>query len=138
MKRVINKFYFVFGIVSAVFGIAVLSGLLFHSPDIFIKLLGVESIICGLSLILSSLSYEGSTNSVDTPIDERSKEIRIKAKAKSFDVLVWVIIVFSWFFVPFIGTNGNAAMYVSVIFLGIAAVIMALYAALLIFYERKM
>ena len=99
-------------------------------------LLGVEIIITGVSALLYSLSYEGSNNDRKHPPDERSDDIRMRAKAWSFDIVTWLMMIMLPILSFFLDTQTGAIVAVTAY--GILAVGMLLQAALLIFYERNM
>ena len=136
MKRIKSFAAFVCGIVLIVFGAALLLWRTFGIQGALRTLLGVEIIITGVSVLLYSLSYEGSNNDRKHHPDERSDDIRMRAKAWSFDIVTWLMMIMLPILSFFLDSQTGAIVAVTAY--GILAVGMLLQAALLIFYERNM
>lgn len=136
MKRIKSFAAFVCGIVLIIFGAAFLLWQTFGIQGALRTLLGVEIIITGVSVLLYSLSYEGSNNDRKHPPDERSDDIRMRAKAWSFDIVTRLMMIMLPILSFFLDTQTGAIVAVTAY--GILAVGMLLQAALLIFYERNM
>lgn len=136
MKRIKSFAAFVCGIVLIVFGAALLLWRTFGIQGALRTLLGVEIIITGVSALLYSLSYEGSNNDRKHPPDERSDDIRMRAKAWSFDIVTRLMMIMLPILSFFLDSQTGAIAAVTAY--GILAVGMLLQAALLIFYERNM
>lgn len=136
MKRIKSFAAFVCGIAFIVFGAALLLWRAFGIQGALRTLLGVEIIITGVSVLLYSLSYEGSNNDRKHPPDERSDDIRMRAKAWSFDIVTRLMMIMLPILSFFLDTQTGAIVAVTAY--GILAVGMLLQAALLIFYERNM
>lgn len=136
MKRIKSFAAFVCGIVLIVFGAALLLWQTFGIQGALRTLLGVEIIITGISVLLYSLSYEGSNNDRKHPPDERSDDIRMRAKAWSFDIVTRLMMIMLPILSFFLDSQTGAIVAVTAY--GILAVGMLLQAALLIFYERNM
>lgn len=136
MKRIKSLAAFVCGIVLIVFGAALLLWQTFGIQGALRTLLGVEIIITGVSVLLYSLSYEGSNNDRKHPPDERSDDIRMRAKAWSFDIVTRLMMIMLPILSFFLDSQTGAIVAVTAY--GILAVGMLLQAALLIFYERNM
>lgn len=136
MKRIKSFAAFVCGIVLIIFGAALLLWRTFGIQGALRTLLGVEIIITGVSALLYSLSYEGSNNDRKHPPDERSDDIRMRAKAWSFDIVTRLMMIMLPILSFFLDSQTGAIVAVTAY--GILAVGMLLQAALLIFYERNM
>lgn len=136
MKRIKSFAAFVCGIVLIIFGAALLLWHTFGIQGALRTLLGVEIIITGVSVLLYSLSYEGSNNDRKHPPDERSDDIRMRAKAWSFDIVTRLMMIMLPILSFFLDSQTGAIVAVTAY--GILAVGMLLQAALLIFYERNM
>lgn len=136
MKRIKSFAAFVCGIVLIVFGAALLLWRTFGIQGALRTLLGVEIIITGVSALLYSLSYEGSNNDRKHPPDERSDDIRMRAKAWSFDIVTRLMMIMLPILSFFLDSQTGAIVTVTAY--GILAVGTLLQAALLIFYERNM
>ena len=136
MKRIKSFAAFVCGIVLIVFGAALLLWRTFGIQGALRTLLGVGIIITGVSAQLYSLSYEDSNNDRKHPPDERSDDIRMRAKAWSFDIVTRLMMIMLPILSFFLDTQTGAIVAVTAY--GILAVGMLLQAALLIFYERNM
>ena len=136
MKRIKSFAAFVCGIVLIIFGAALLLWRGLGIQGALRTLLSVEIIITGVSVLLYSLSYEGSNNDRKHPPDERSDDIRMRAKAWSFDIVTWLMMIMLPILSFFLDSQTGAIVAVTAY--GILAVGMLLQAALLIFYERNM
>ena len=132
MKRIKSFAALVCGIVLLVFGAALLLWRTFGIQGALRTLFGVEIIITGVSVLLYSLSYEGSNNDRKHPPDD----IRMRAKAWSFDIVTWLMMIMLPILSFFLDTQTGAIVAGTAY--GILAVGMLLQAALLIFYERNM
>ena len=136
MKRIKSFAALVCGIVLIVFGAALLLWRALGIQGALRTLLSVEIIITGISVLLYSLSYEGTNNDRKHPPDERSDDIRMRAKARSFDIVTWLMMIMLPILNFFLDTQAGAIVAVTAY--GILAVGTLLKAALLIFYERNM
>ena len=136
MKRIKSLGVFVCGTVVLAYGIAILLWREFGIQGALRTLLGVEVMLVGFSAILGSLSYEGTNNDKMNPPDERSDEIRMRAKACSFDIVTWLMMILPPILGFFLDTQTRAI--VGVVIYGVLALSMLLKATLLIFYERNM
>ena len=136
MKRIKSFAAFVCGIVLIIFGAALLLWRGLGIQGALRTLLSVEIIITGVSVLLYSLSYEGSNNDRKHPPDERSDDIRMRAKAWSFDIVTRLMMIMLPILSFFLDSQTGAIVAVTAY--GILAVGMLLQAALLIFYERNM
>ena len=136
MERIKSLGVFICGIVFLAAGIVILflRGLGIHGA--LRTLLGIEAMLVGFSAVLGSLSYEGTNNDKKNPPDERSEDIRMRAKAWSFDIVTWLMMILPPVLRFFLDTQTWAIAGVAIY--GILALSMLLKAALLIFYERNM
>ena len=94
--------------------------------------------ICIIAGLLSSFSYEASNDDRKHPPDERSADIRMRAKAWSFDIVTFLILVTSPLLELFDVIDSQTHAIVGVALYGILAVSWLIKAALLIFYERNL
>lgn len=136
MKRIKSFAAFVCGIVLIIFGAALLLWRALGIQGALRTLLSVEIIITGVSVLLYSLSYEGTNNDRKHPPDERSADIRMRAKAWSFDILTWIMMMLPPILRFFLDTQMSAIAAAAIY--GVLAFGMLLKSALLIFYERNM
>lgn len=136
MKRIKSFAAFVCGIVLIIFGAALLLWRALGIQGALRTLLSVEIIITGISVLLYSLSYEGTNNDRKHPPDERSADIRMRAKAWSFDILTWIMMMLPPILRFFLDTQMSAIAAAAIY--GVLAFGMLLKSALLIFYERNL
>lgn len=138
MKRIKSFAAFVCGIVLIIFGAALLLWRGLGIQGELRTLLSVEIIITGVSVLLYSLSYEGTNNDRKHPPDERSADIRMRAKAWSFDIVTFLILVTPPLLELFDVIDSQTHAIVGVALYGILAISWLIKAALLIFYERNL
>ena len=138
MKRIKSFAAFVCGIVLIIFGAALLLWRGLGIQGALRTLLSVEIIITGVSVLLYSLSYEGTNNDRKHPPDERSADIRMRAKAWSFDIVTFLILVTPPLLELFDVIYSQTHAIVGVALYGILAISWLIKAALLIFYERNL
>ena len=136
MKRIKSFAAFVCGIVLIIFGAALLLWRALGIQDSLRTVLGVEIVLIGIAGLLSSFSYEASNDDRKHPPDERSDEIRMRAKAWSFDILTWIMMMLPPILRFFLDTQMSAIAAAAIY--GVLAFGMLLKSALLIFYERNM
>ena len=136
MKRIKSLVVFICGIAVLAVGIVVLFVRGFGIQGALRTLLGIEVILVGFSAVLGSLSYEGTNNDEKNPPDERSEDIRMRAKAWSFDIIIWIMMILPPFLRFFLDTQTWAIVGVAIY--GVLALGMLLKSALLIFYEWNM
>ena len=136
MKRIKSFAAFVCGIVLIIFGAALLLWRALGIQDSLRTVLGVEIVLIGIAGLLSSFSYEASNDDRKHPPDERSDEIRMRAKAWSFDILTWIMMMLPPILRFFLDTQTSAIAAAAIY--GVLAFGMLIKSALLIFYERNM
>ena len=136
MKRIKSFAAFVCGIVLIIFGAALLLWRGLGIQDSLRTVLGVEIVLIGIAGLLSSFSYEASNDDRKHPPDERSDEIRMRAKAWSFDIVTWIMMMLPPILRFFLDTQTSAIAAAAIY--GVLAFGMLLKSALLIFYERNM
>lgn len=136
MKRIKSFAAFVCGIVLIIFGAALLLWRGLGIQDSLRTVLGVEIVLIGIAGLLSSFSYEASNDDRKHPPDERSADIRMRAKAWSFDILTWIMMMLPPILRFFLDTQMSAIAAAAIY--GVLAFGMLLKSALLIFYERNM
>lgn len=101
-------------------------------------LFGVEVVLMGVSQLLGSFSYEAINNDSKHPPDERSIDIRMRAKAWSFDIVTWIMMIVPPLVGIFEAVDSRTHAIVMVAVYGILSIALLIKAALLIFYERNM
>ena len=138
MKRIKSFAAFVCGIVLIIFGAALLLWRGLGIQDSLRTVLGAEIVLIGIAGLLSSFSYEASNDDRKHPPDERSADIRMRAKAWSFDIVTFLILVTPPLLELFDVIDSQTHAIVSVALYGILAVSWLIKAALLIFYERNL
>ena len=94
--------------------------------------------LIGIAGLLSSFSYEASNDDRKHPPDERSADIRMRAKAWSFDIVTFLILVTPPLLELFDVIDSQTRAIVGVALYGILAISWLIKAALLIFYERNL
>ena len=92
----------------------------------------------GVSQLLGSFSYEAVNNDRKHPPDERSIDIRMRAKAWSFDIVTWIMMIVPPLVGMFDAVNSRTHAIVMVAVYGLLAIALLIKAALLIFYERNL
>lgn len=100
-------------------------------------LLVIEAIVFGLSIMISSFSWEAVNNDKKQPPDERSELIRLNAKARSFDIVTGIMLLFPSLFNLFYNGTDRLDQYITVTVYGMLAISWLIKAVLLIFYERN-
>lgn len=100
-------------------------------------LLVIEMIVFGISIMISSFSWEAVNNDKKQPPDERSELIRLNAKARSFDIVTEIMLIFPPLFNLFYNGSDRLDQYITVTIYGMLAVSWLIKAVLLIFYERN-
>ena len=138
MKRIKSFAAFVCGIVLIIFGAALLLWRGLGIQDSLRTVLGVEVVLIGIAGLLSSFSYEASNDDRKHPPDERSADIRMRAKAWSFDIVTFLILLTPPLLELFDVIDGQTHAIVGVALYGILAISWHIKAALLIFYERNL
>lgn len=138
MKRIKSFAAFVCGIVLIIFGAALLLWRGLGIQDSLRTVLGVEIVLIGIAGLLSSFSYEASNDDRKHPPDERSADIRMRAKAWSFDIVTFLILVTPPLLELFDVIDSQTRAIVGVALYGILAISWLIKAALLIFYERNL
>lgn len=138
MKRIKSFAAFVCGIVLIIFGAALLLWRGLGIQDSLRTVLGVEIVLIGIAGLLSSFSYEASNDDRKHPSDERSADIRMRAKAWSFDIVTFLILVTPPLLELFDVIDSQTHAIVGVALYGILAISWLIKAALLIFYERNL
>lgn len=136
MKRIKSFVVFICGIVLLVLGAVILLWRDFGMQGVLRTLLGIEFAMIGASALLGSFSYEAVNNDKKCPPDERSDEIRMRAKAWSFDIVTWIMMMLPPILRFFLDTQTSAIAAAAIY--GVLAFGMLLKSALLIFYERNM
>ena len=133
MKRIKSFAAFVCGIVLIIFGAALLLWRGLGIQDSLRTVLGVEIVLIGIAGLLSSFSYEASNDD-----RKHSADIRMRAKAWSFDIVTFIILVTPPLLELFDVIDSQTHAIVGVALYGILAISWLIKAALLIFYERNL
>ena len=100
-------------------------------------LLVIEAIVFGLSIMISSFSWEAVNNDKKQPPDERSELIRLNAKARSYDIVTGIMLLFPPLFNLLYNGTDRLDQYITVTVYGMLAISWLIKAVLLIFYERN-
>lgn len=137
MKKIKSKALFAVGILMLVLAVFLLSWPSIEVQESVRMLLVAEVIVFGISIIISSFSWEAVNNDKKQPPDERSELIRLNAKARSFDIVTGIMLLFPSLFNLFYNGTDRLGQYITVTVYGMLAISWLIKAVLLIFYERN-
>ena len=138
MKKIKSFGAFICSLVFLIIGVIMLFWRDFGTQGALRTLLGVEVVLVGVSQLLGSFSYEAVNNDRKHPPDERSIDIRMRAKAWSFDIVTWIMMIVPPLVGMFDAVNSRTHAIVMVAVYGLLAIALLIKAALLIFYERNL
>ena len=137
MKKIKSKAMLVLGIFMLVLAGFLLSWRSSEVQETVRILLVTEVIVFGISIMISSFSWEAVNNDKKQPPDERSELIRLNAKARSFDIVTGIMLLFPSLFNLFYNGSDRLDQYITVTVYGMLAISWLIKAVLLIFYERN-
>lgn len=137
MKKIKSKALFAVGIFMLVLAGFLLSWRSSEVQETVRILLVTEVIVFGISIMISSFSWEAVNNDKKQPPDERSELIRLNAKARSFDIVTGIMLLFPSLFNLFYNGSDRLDQYITVTVYGMLAISWLIKAVLLIFYERN-
>lgn len=137
MKKIKSKALFAVGILMLVLAAIFLFWRSGEVQGSVRALLIIEMIVFGISIMISSFSWEVVNNDKKQPPDERSELIRLNAKARSFDIVTGIMLLFPSLFNLFYNGTDRLDQYITVTVYGMLAISWLIKAVLLIFYERN-
>lgn len=138
MKKIKSVGAFICSLIFLIIGVIMLLWRDFGTQGALRTLLGVEVVLVGVSQLMGSFSYEAVNNDRKHPPDERSIDIRMRAKAWSFDIVTWIMMIVPPLVGMFDAVDSGTHAIVMVAVYGLLAIALLIKAALLIFYERNL